>query len=195
MHKVWVLFIGMSSGCLHASSQTPIQQTVFETFWQPLFHGEQLSYCDEAQSRCGRTIAQQYCCDMGYEGVKQFEKAANLGLTNYISGKNACQGWQCDGFQWITCYGHRTYRSRPLSDYRQKLFTLPHWRKFPLAWCADGHQGCGAKVAHRFCRWQGFSKVQSYSAPKMVIASRSMINNALCIQQECKSFEYIICAR
>lgn len=195
MHKYWILIVIACSGSLCASSQTRIQAKVYETFWQPLFRGEQLSYCDEKKLHCGRAIARQYCGQLGYAGVDQFEQAANLGLTSFISGRNRCQGWQCDGFAWIKCYGYRRYQHRPLSDYRQKLFALPYWRKFPLAWCGLHQQDCGKKVAYRFCRWQGYARVKSFSNARSVVASKSIANNALCIQEDCKGFDYIICAR
>jgi hypothetical protein len=195
--RIWIAIILVFYSFLsYASSQSPKQTLVYETFWQPMFHGERLSYCDPSETICGQAIAQQYCCLLGYAGVNRFAKAENLGLTRYLSGRHECQGWQCAGFAWIKCFGHRRYHSRPLSDYQHKLFARPHWMKFPLAWCAGKtKKTCGKQAAYEFCRWQGYADVLRFSKPKPVIASRNIHNNELCIEQACKSFEYIICKR
>jgi hypothetical protein len=195
--KVWKgLIIGSFSTLIFASSQTPLQSLVYETLWEPMFHGERLSACNQSLSQCGKPIANAYCCLMGYEGVKNFKIAPNLGITRTLSGPYECQGWMCSGFSWIKCYGHRRYHSRPLSDYKKKLFTRPHWKHLPLSWCSDNRQkSCGHRSAYQFCRWQGFSGVSTYSKSKNVPASRSIATNAICIQNHCRGFEYIVCQR
>lgn len=180
----------------NASSLSEPDTTVFQMFWQPQFHGERLNYCNEDKSCCGRPIALAYCRNLGFENVKRFERAPNLGFTNFISGKNQCQGWKCSGFEWIECKGNRTYAARPVSDFRQELFVRPRWRKFPLSWCNDGkNRACGKKTAYAFCRWQGYGKVVAYSKPKVVYASKDIATNALCMDNNCLGFEYIICKR
>jgi hypothetical protein len=197
MHAlVRLCLLGLGFQSVIASSLTSPQTTLYQMFWQPQFHGERLGYCNETKSCCGQKIANQYCLLLGFEMANRFKEAKNLGLTNFLSGKNQCQGWKCSGFEWIECKGHRTYVARPLSDYEQELFVRPRWRKFPLAWCYDsGKQACGEKSAYAFCRWQGYGGVQSYSKPMTVYASKKIGSNSLCIGSDCRGFEYIICKR
>jgi hypothetical protein len=188
-----LLFI-LAFGCF-ASSQTIPQSTVLRMFWHPMMKGERLDYCNEDLTKCGRQIASCYCKKMGYDYAKRFVKAPNLGLTRFVSEKNECRGWKCSGFDFIECQGERKYLSRPSSDYQQKLFVRPRWHHFPVSWCYKNSKQCGAQSAYAFCRYQGYGKVVQYSKQKSVPASKEMATSALCINQNCKGFEYILCER
>jgi len=197
MHLVFRMILGLF--CFvngYASSISTPQSTIYQVYWNPMFHGERLNYCNEDKSCCGRKIASQYCVMMGFNDVSRYQKAPNLGFTRYISGKNECQGWMCSGFDFIECTGERRYSARPLSDFREELFVRPRWKKFPLAWCFDSQaKKCGRRAAYAFCRWQGYGKLIRYSNQKEVPASRKIGTNELCINKNCISFEYIVCKR
>lgn len=180
---------------LLASSITPPQSTVYRTFWHPMLKAERLDYCHENRTQCGVSVANCYCKSMGYNEASSFRKAPNLGLTRLISGENECRGWKCSGFEFIKCKGKRTYSSRPQSDYKQEIFVRPRWRNYPLAWCYANHGLCGKRAAYAFCRWQGYGKVIKYSTAKCVHASKEIGTSALCFNNECKSYEYIVCGR
>ena len=179
-----------------ASSQHPPQSTVYRMFWHPMMKGERLNYCNEDKSACGKKIADCYCKANGYEKSSRFNQAPNIGLTRFVSGKNECQGWKCSGFDYVECKGERKYHSRPLSDYRQALFSRPRWKNLPLAWCySQNHKNCGYKAAYAFCRWQGYGKVIKHSVAKCVDATKQIGTGAICVNDNCKGFEYIICGR
>lgn len=178
-----------------ASSISKPQSIVYQMFWHPMFHGERLNYCNESKSCCGKEIAARYCAMLGFNDVRGFKKAANIGFTRYISGRNECQGWMCAGFDWIECVGERTYVRPPVSDFTQELFVYPRWHKFPLAWCYDDTMHhCGKKAAYAFCRWQGYGAVERF-AQRDVYASKTIGSNKLCITKNCSGFDYIVCKR
>lgn len=178
-----------------SSSLGPPQSTVFRTFWHPMSKEERLDYCQEDRVNCGADVANCYCRRMGYEKAAYFKKAPNLGLTRLVSGLSECRGWMCSGFEYIKCQGERTYTHRPQSDYRQEIFVRPRWRNYPLSWCYGNQRHCGQKAAYAFCRWQGFRKVIKHSPAKCVNASKEIGTSALCFNNDCQSFEYIVCGR
>ena len=181
--------------CLYASSLAPPQSTVYRYFWHPMLKEERLDYCHEDRTTCGLPVADCYCKAMGYDKVARFRKAPNLGLTRLMSGANECRGWKCSGFEYIKCQGQRQYHIRPQSDYRQEIFVRPRWHNYPLAWCyQNGHQ-CGRRAAYSFCRFQGYGKVIKFSPAKCVNASKEIGTSALCYNDDCKGFEYIVCGR
>lgn len=181
--------------CVFAIYVTEPEASVYRTYWLPSFHKERLNYCNEDKSKCGKKIAHQYCNLLGYHHCDKFKKAAHLGLTHYISGKNSCQGWACSGFEWIKCAGKRTYQSPPPSAYTEALFASPHWHHFNLSYCFEKSKGCGKKAAHAFCRWQAFRKVKTFQKATLALASKHIGDSSLCFGRHCPSFEYIICQR
>jgi hypothetical protein len=189
-----IIFLMISLGAF-ASSQTIPQSSVLRMFWHPMMKGERLEYCNEDLTQCGKEIATCYCKKMGYTEAKRFQKAPNLGLTRFITGKNECQGFKCSGFDYIECKGERKYYSRPSSDFRHKLFVRPRWHHFPISWCYRNSKQCGKRSAYAFCRFQGYGKVIRYSQSKSVPASKEMGTSALCMNQDCRGFEYIVCGR
>lgn len=180
---------------VYASTPPGNAAKIYRMFWDPEFHKQPLNYCDENKKKCGKPIANQYCQMMGFHHAHRFLKAPNLGVTNFISGKNMCRGWKCSGFKWIECAGERTYKMVPYSDYRQELFVRPMWHKYPLSWCYKNNKGCGHRAAYSFCRWQGYEQVKQISKSKAVPASKEIGTSALCFENQCKGFEYIICSR
>ena len=163
-------------------------------FWNPMRSGERLDYCNEDKSCCGQVVANTYCHIMGYHHANRFRFEPNLGLTHFISGNNACKGWKCSGFSWIECAGKRKYVRPPLSDYTDKLFVKPRWHLYPLAWCYDGHKGCGKRAAYSFCRYQGYEKVKDFRKT-FHYATKQIGGGYLCFGSECGGFEYITCSR
>ena len=193
MLRVLGMLLLLCSTCVLASSATLSQQRLYRMFWQPKLGGERLSYCDESKTQCGQTIANRYCQALGYHHAKRFELAYHLGLTHFLSGKHACQGWRCSGFDWIECAGTRNYLQRPASDYSQGLFVKPRWKKMRLDYCYDGVKGCGQREAYAYCRWQGYLHLLAYKKAKQVFASRQMARGKQCYGKNCVGYEYIIC--
>lgn len=191
--KVLVSLLVLSNAW--ASTQPGPSSRIYRMFWEPQFHKQPLNYCNENKSNCGKSIANQYCEMMGYHHAQRFLKAPNLGVTNFISGKNMCRGWKCSGFKWIECAGERIYKSIPKSDYRDELFVRPMWHKYPLSWCYENNHDCGKRAAYAFCRWQGYPHVKEISKPRAVYASKEISTSALCFENQCKGFEYIVCSR
>ena len=176
-----------------ASSETLAQKRLYRTFWHPKLSGERLNFCDEAKTNCGKYIADGYCQVLGFNHARRFELAYHLGLTHFLSGKNACRGWQCSGFDWIECAGARNYKIRPASDYSQALFVKPRWKKLPLDYCYDNKSGCGKREAYAYCRWQGYLHVVSFKKATNVHATRQMGRGQQCYGKHCEGYEYIIC--
>lgn len=182
-----------SSAMVDASSDTLPQKRLYRIFWHPQLGGERLNYCNETKTECGKSIANGYCQTLGFHHARRFELAYHLGLTHFLSGKNACQGWQCSGFDWIECAGARNYQQRPESDYSQALFVKPRWKKMRLDYCYDGTRGCGQRAAYAYCRWQGYLHVVSFKKSSNVLASRQMGRGKQCYGKHCEGYEYIIC--
>ena len=195
MYQWKILIFLLSFSTVFASTPPSNAAKIYRMFWQPMFHKQALNYCNETKTQCGGEIATAYCQLMGFHHAKRFRKAPNLGLTNFISGKNMCRGWKCDGFEWIECAGERSYRTIPNSDYRQELFVRPKWHKYSMSWCYANKKQCGKRAAYAFCRWQGYLHAKEISKPKSVPASKEIGTSALCFEEHCKSFEYIVCSR
>ena len=181
------------SAFVFASSETLDQKRLYRIIWHPKLGGERLNFCNERKTQCGQSIASHYCQALGYNHANRFELAYHLGLTHFLSGKHACQGWQCSGFDWIECAGARNYLKRPESDYSQVLFVRPRWKKMRLDYCYDGNKGCGQREAYAYCRWQGYLHLLSYKKASNVFASKQMGRGKQCYGKHCEGYEYIIC--
>lgn len=168
---------------------------VYRMFWHPMRGGERLNFCNEERTCCGKSIADAYCKKLAYHHAKRFKFEPNLGLTNYLSGKNQCKGWKCSGFAWIECAGQRRYVRPPLADYTDKLFVKPRWKQYPLAWCYDGQKGCGKRAAYAYCRYQGYLHVKDYKTTKHIYATKQIGGGYLCFGRDCEGFQYIVCKR
>lgn len=179
----------------HAATTSPM---FYRDYWSPLYHGERLAYCDRDDQRCGHDIAQSYCQMMGYDDVRHYRIARNIGLTYYWDRGGQCRGWQCDGFDWIECVGQFTQHEQRALEHQAvqiKRFIYPRDQNHRVDWCYRLHQECGRRAAYAFCRQHGYDAVVSYAVDDKTPATRTLKEGALCYGDTCKGFKFIRCRR
>lgn len=163
-------------------------------FWMPEYHGQRLNYC-MLKGQCGMDVAMKYCKMMGFEKADQEVIAHNLGLTNYLDSNFRCKGWQCNGFKMIRCVSSNTHKPPSAYHYRLRRYVYPRFGNYRVDWCYDGTTGCGAKVAHSFCRRMGYLKSHNHVKQEHVAATKAIGNQKLCFGNECSAFKQIDCYR
>jgi hypothetical protein len=78
-----------------------------------------------------------------------------------------------------------------------KRFNRPKQGNQLLDWCFDWGTGCGEKAASAWCKSKGFGKAQRFSQLPDVGGSqptRLIGSGAVCDQNICDAFRYIVCA-
>ncbi|MFT4059984.1 MAG: hypothetical protein QM652_10600 [Legionella sp.] len=179
---------------IHANSSNQ-QNKTFRSFWHPKYHGERLAYCTPDGKKCGKAIANHYCKMMGYQHVHQQVIAHNVGLTNYISTRARCKGWQCDGFMTISCITTLPHMPPKPYHYREQNFPDPRFNHYRVAWCYNRKQDCGSPAANAFCRHLGFMNAKHFVKENQVGATRTIGSEELCFGNECQAFKIIVCYR
>ncbi len=167
----------------------------YRDFWKPKYHAEYLSYCSCDGSKCGKTVANQYCQQMGYQKASRAIKYPNVGIANYINEKGQCKGWECNGFQVIRCQGKLDTTPPKPYHYRYKQFNYPRMSNYRVAWCYRTGTDCGREAAQSFCRRLGYLKASSFTMDKSVKATKSLGDHALCFGDDCAGFDKIVCFR
>ena len=163
----------------------------YRRFWDPLYHSQRLAYCDMTATKCGMSVATHYCESMGYTRADQVDIAYNVGLAHYFNTKLLCKGWTCNGFKFIRCM--RAHPQRQHGDCHHKIFVLPRYNHYRIAWC--NHKYCGKKVANSFCRRMGYMRASAYTSAHDVYATRNIGDQRLCFGKQCKGFAQITCYR
>lgn len=166
----------------------------YRNFWMPKYHGKRLNYCT-LDGKCGLPVATKYCQLMGYARADQQIIDNNVGLTNYLFCNARCKGWQCNGFKTIRCVENMSHNPPKAYHYRLRRFVYPRFNNYRVAWCYDGHSGCGRRSAFSFCRRMGYKDVRNYKIQKCIAATKAIGNQKLCFGILCNAFEYIDCFR
>ena len=167
----------------------------YRNFWNPTYHTQRLNYCSLDAQVCGLAVANKYCKLLGYEKADEALIDYNVGLTNFISSKAQCRGWNCNGFTLITCVGKFSQKPIKHYSYRSQRFVFPRFDHYRIDWCyADGHE-CGQRVAYSFCRRMGYMNAQYYKKQEHISATKALGNHKLCFGDACKGFSSITCYR
>lgn len=180
---------------LPLSSYSANNAEYYRIFWNPTVRGQLLNYCEVNKSICGKAVADRYCREMGYARSNQFVKAYNVGLTHFIEASIRCKGWECNSFKHIRCVEFIDNTPPKQWHYRFNHFVYPRVDNYRLNWCYEGEQGCGRKAAFAFCRHQGFMDVKYFKLQSHVAATKSIGNQQLCFNNNCKGFAVIDCKR
>lgn len=169
----------------------------FRDFFYPMYHGSRLSYCTADKKICGLDLATKYCKLLGYDRASRVEVDHNVGLTRYPDpGKSLqCQGYECDGFKWLTCVESLKKKTAPIYYYRYRDFEAPRFENYRVAWCYSEGKSCGARAANAFCRQQGYQRARGYEKDTKVAATRMIGDGKLCFGGSCQGFERITCYR
>ena len=170
------------------------KNNIYRNFWLPMYHGERLNYCSLDQQKCGLPIATHYCRMMGYNNAIQQVKDYNIGLSNFISSRAQCLGWQCNSFKTIKCVKQLENKLHSY-NYSLQQFVCPRFNNYRISWCYDDEHHCGRRVAFSFCRRMGYLKPHKYAIQQHVRVTKAIGNQKLCLGPSCKGFAYIICAR
>lgn len=186
-----LLLLGQS----FAESNNNLQKITYRSFWQPVYLGARLNYCDSTNQICGSKLADKYCKLMGYDKVLNNEIAYNLGYTHALPHKTHCNNLSCNGFKYINCM-RSLVKSRPASYYyRQKLFVSPRWQHHRIDWCYTQRSGCGLKAANSFCKRVGFMKAKSFIKEQPLSCTKHIGSDQLCLGSTCSGFKTIVCYR
>lgn len=169
--------------------------TYTRDFWSPLYHTERLSYCYLDGKACGKSVATEYCHQMGYEALAHEEIDHNVGLTHYLDSNSGCRGWKCDGFKLIQCTNKIVHKPVEPYYYRFKKFVFPRFEHHRVDWCMEKNKACGKPAAYSFCRRMGYEQTKSYRQDKHVAATRTLGSQALCFGFKCRGFSEITCYR
>lgn len=196
--RIFTIFIVIICSTIQASQAGKDKFTYYRDFWNPLYHGKILNYCNFSKEECGKSVADKYCRFMGYESSSKIITAYNVGVTNYLDkclGSPGCTGWNCNGFRLIRCISK--IKHSPVQSYyfRTQTFVLPRMDNYRIAWCYKDSIGCGARVAFSFCRRMGFMKALNYEIDKDVHATKALGNHKLCFGNTCQAFNSITCYR
>lgn len=165
------------------------------SFWYPMYFGERLAFCSKDESQCGKVIAQGYCREMGYQKVRNFRIAPNVGRTHFLNRTGECTGWKCDGFLFIGCQGQFNHHSQEAYHYRKKAFVYPRVRNHRISWCYKQNSQCGHRAAYSFCRRLGYTHVETFEQDTQNAATQALGDHTLCYGQHCRGFKKIICKR
>ena len=188
--RVFILaMLGISLA--HAGSNSP---TYAHDFWLPQYHGQRLSYCLSDTQSCGKSVADHYCQDLGYEQAQRATLDHNVGVTRYLDKDTCCRGWHCAGFKLIRCNASARHLPKRNYYYRYKKFVLPRLHHFRIDSCYQDGKLCGKRAALAFCRHMGYEKVTQYQLEGHLAATRSLGNQKLCFG-DCSGFDSITCFR
>lgn len=171
------------------------KQNYFKNFWYPTYHCQRLNYCSLDGKSCGLSLANHYCKILGYRGADKEIIDYNVGLTNFLSTKARCKGWQCNGFMLIRCIGNFSPKHQPNYYYRSNRFDYPRFNHYRVNWCYQNDQGCGQRAAYSFCRRMGYSRADYYQKEDNVPATKALGNQRLCFGKACSGFSSITCYR
>ena len=188
---IWLIFMWF----ICSATLVQASQTIYRSFWEPLYHGQKLAYCLLGDHTCGKVVADSYCQKMGYKKSDHFIKAYNAGLTNYLSENARCQGWLCHSFKVIRCVGGISHHKPTGYMYRFKKFVLPRLNKYRVAWCNAVKGECGKIVARSFCKRMGYLREKTYMPQHYVLATRTLSEQKLCFGPQCDGFASIVCYR
>lgn len=186
-----VLLCSFASLC-SAKSHSSV---AFRSFWQPTFLGQALDYCTLDGTRCGESVAKQYCQMLGYDDSSQSIIANNIGLTHFIATRAQCSGWRCNGFMSITCTKNLAHKPPKSYHYRKKQFAYPRYNDMRVDWCYKQDEQCGKRAADSFCTHMGFMHAQSFLKEAQVAATKTIGSQSLCFGSQCNAFKLITCSR
>lgn len=180
------------TGQLNAENR---KENFYRNFWNPTYHIQRLNYCSLDGQECGLAVANKYCKILGYEKADEAIIDYNVGLTNFISSKAQCRGWNCNGFTLITCVGKFSQKPAKNYVYRSQRFVFPRFDHYRIDWCYENGRGCGQRAAYSFCRRMGYMNAQYYKKQEHVSATKALGNHKLCFGDMCDGFESITCYR
>ena len=181
--------------CLLMGGLHALNNDAYRNFWQPEYHGERLAYCSVDGSKCGQSIANQYCQTMGYKrALKSFE-AFNVGLSHFMDSDFKCRGWQCKGFSKIECVELMSHYPPKSYQYRLRKFAYPRYAGYRVDWCYSKSGRCGRKPAYSFCRRIGYMNVKDYQMDKAPKATKKIGTQELCFGDTCRGYKSITCRR
>jgi hypothetical protein len=163
-------------------------------FWLPQYHQQRLSYCLSDKQICGKTVADRYCQNLGYERSQRATIDHNIGMASYLDKKGCCQGWHCAGFKLIRCDAQAKHRPKRNYYYRYKKFVLPRFQHYRIDWCYQNGKHCGKRAAESFCRHMGYEAAKHYQPEAHLGATQALGNQKLCFG-DCTGFSNIICYR
>lgn len=192
MKHVW---IGLLMSLPFISCNAATTNSESRAFWHPQYRGLHLAYCSYDKQQCGKSIADKYCQQMGYERSDRSVIANNIGLSNYLNTRLRCKGWECNGFALIDCYKKISHKPAAEYYYTKKRFHYPRFRGYRVDWCYDDGKQCGSKVAQSFCKRLGYMRSNQYRREKSVYASKTLGDRKLCFGSQCNGFEFIDCSR
>lgn len=179
---------------VHATTETN-QNKAFRNFWHPTYKGERLAYCTIDGKECGKAVANRYCQMMGYEYASQSVIAYNIGLTHFISSREQCTGWRCNGFMTIGCAMRFSHTPPKPYHYREKRYVVPRFNHYRVDWCYARDKDCGLRAANSFCSRMGFTRAKHFVKEIQVGATKTIGSQELCFGNQCTSFKIIVCYR
>jgi hypothetical protein len=192
-HFLLILLCAISwTGQLNAENR---KENFYRNFWNPTYHIQRLNYCSLDGQECGLAVATKYCKILGYEKADEAIIDYNVGLTNFISSKAQCRGWNCNGFTLITCVGKFSQKPTKNYVYRSQRFVFPRFDHYRIDWCYENGRGCGQRAAYSFCRRMGYMNAQYYKKQEHVSATKALGNHKLCFGDACDGFDSITCYR
>ncbi len=117
------------------------------------YSGYRLDLCLNWNSSCGRVAAENFCHFRGWTGARNYIPDLNIGASQPTQGmlfksNEVCNQTECDGFKYITCYGHIS---------SNRVYANPKWQGHRLDICLQGDDDCGKPAADTYCRWKGFT--------------------------------------
>lgn len=175
-------------------AQTNSSAASYHDYWLPQFQQHRLSYCLSDRHNCGKTVADRYCRNLGYERAQTIKIDHNVGLTSYFDKKTCCRGWHCAGFKLIRCELPIRNQVPRQYHYRYKKYVLPRFHQHRVAWCYQDQQYCGKRAASAFCRHMGYAKATKFQIETHLAATQSLGNQQLCFG-DCNGFSAITCFR
>lgn len=195
LFRVLIAILAYAVLCMSQGQAQDNGQKFYRNFWSPTYLSQQLSYCLLGDKACGMPVANRFCKMLGYEKAANEIIAHNVGLTHYISSRERCKGWECDGFKLIRCVGEISHEPPAVYYYQFRRFALPRYDHYRIDWCYQEGKECGQKVAHSFCRRMGYLRAKGYKKQTHVPATMALGNQKLCFGNECHGFKEISCYR
>jgi hypothetical protein len=189
--KLWIGFIAL----MLLDIPVYANDYYYRAYWFPMHSGERLAYCSKNGAICGHDIADQYCQEMGYQGVEHFRIQHNIGKTHYWHKEGECTGWRCHGFKVIACQGQFSRNPRHADDDLMQVFPNPRIENQRVDWCFNQGKFCGRRAAYSFCRRMGYRQAKSYQQEQPVVATRTLGDQILCYGNQCRGFAKITCER